>query len=212
MTVKYFNVKNGLSTGNISLDASSGNISGTNLSVTGNSRLGAVGNVSITGGSRGYFLSTDGNGTLSFVSPASTTTPAPMPTYVPSGTDLSISANYQGIYSVPIVVDGSLTVDGVLVQVDGIVGSSNSQIIFNDVGTTTGNPNLTFDTTTNTVITSVVKTTPTTVASLPSASSVGAGARAFVTNANTTTFLAVVGAGGSNSVPVVSNGTNWLVG
>ena len=145
MTVKYFNVKNGLSTGNISLDATSGNISGTNLSVTGQTSLGAVGNVSMTGGSRGYFLSTDGNGTLSFVSPASTTTPAPMPTYVPVGTDLSISANYQGIYSVPIVVDGSLTVDGVLVQVDGIVGSTNSQVIFNDYGTTTGNANLTFD-------------------------------------------------------------------
>lgn len=153
MTVKYFNVKNGLSTGNISLDATSGNISGTNLSVTGNSNLGAVGNVSMTGGSRGYFLSTDGNGTLSFVSPASTTTPAPMPTYVPVGTDLSISANYQGIYSVPIVVDGSLTVDGVLVQVDGIVGSSNSQIIFNDYGTTTGNANLTFNKVTGTLST-----------------------------------------------------------
>jgi hypothetical protein len=153
VTVKYFNVKNGLSTGNISLDATSGNISGTNLSVTGNSNLGAVGNVSMTGGSRGYFLSTDGNGTLSFVSPASTTTPAPMPTYVPVGTDLSISANYQGIYSVPIVVDGSLTVDGVLVQVDGIVGSSNSQIIFNDYGTTTGNANLTFNKVTGTLST-----------------------------------------------------------
>lgn len=212
MTVKYFNVKNGLSSGNITLDAASGNIAGTNLTVTGNSNLGAVGNVSMTGGSRGYFLSTDGNGILSFVSPASTTTPAPMPTYIPSGTDLSISANYQGLYSVPIVVDGTLIVDGVLVQVDGIIGSSDGQLIFNNLGTTTGTPNLTFDTTTNTVITSVVKTKPTTVANLPSASTVGAGARAFVTNANSTTFLAIVGAGGSNSVPVVSNGTNWLVG
>ena len=212
MTVKYFNVKNGLSSGNITLDATSGNIVGTNLSVTGNSNLGVVGNVTITGGSRGYFLQTDGNGILSFVAPASTQSPAPMPTYVPSGTNLNISANYQGIYSVPIVVDGSLTVDGVLVQVDGITGTSNGQIIFNNVGTTTGSPNLTFDTTTNTIITSVVKTMPTTVANLPLASTVGAGARAYVTNANTVTFLAVVGAGGSNSVPVVSNGTNWLVG
>lgn len=153
MTVKYFNVKNGLSTGNITLDATSGNITGSNLSVTGQTSLGAVGNVSMTGGSRGYFLSTDGNGTLSFVSPASTTTPAPMPTYVPVGTDLSISANYQGIYSVPIVVDGSLTVDGVLVQVDGIVGSSNSQVIFNDYGITTGNANLTFNKATGTLTT-----------------------------------------------------------
>lgn len=209
---KNFVVKNGITTGFITLDANSGNITGTNLSVTGLSNLGAVGNVKISGGSNGFFLKTDGTGNLTFTSPASTQSPAPMPTYVPVGTDLSISANYQGLYSVPIVVDGSLTVDGVLVQVDGIVGSANTQIIFNNVGNTTGSPNLTFNTTTNTITTTVVKTTPVTVANLPLAATVGAGARAYVTNANTVTFLAVVGAGGSNSVPVVSNGTNWVVG
>lgn len=55
----------------------------------------------------------------------------------------------------------------------------------------------------------------TTVAGLPSAATAGAGARAFVTDANTTIILglgtAVVG-GGSNSVPVYSDGTNWLIG
>lgn len=57
-----------------------------------------------------------------------------------------------------------------------------------------------------------VKTLSTTVASLPSASTSGAGARAFVTDANATTFLSTVAGGGSNAVPVVSNGTNWLIG
>jgi len=71
--IKNFVVKNGITTGNITLDASSGNISGSNvsitanLSVTGVSNLGAVGNVKISGGTNGYILSTDGSSNLSWV-------------------------------------------------------------------------------------------------------------------------------------------------
>ena len=60
-----------------------------------------------------------------------------------------------------------------------------------------------------------VKTKALTVATLPSAATAGAGARAFVTDANTTFILGVgttVVGGGSNSVPVYSDGTNWLIG
>lgn len=52
----------------------------------------------------------------------------------------------------------------------------------------------------------------TTVAGLPAAATAGAGARAFVTDANATTFLSTVAGGGANKVPVVSDGTNWLIG
>lgn len=51
-----------------------------------------------------------------------------------------------------------------------------------------------------------------TIAQLPAAATAGAGARAFVTDANSTTFLSVVASGGANKVPVVSDGTNWLIG
>ena len=51
-----------------------------------------------------------------------------------------------------------------------------------------------------------------TVATLPSASTAGAGARAFVTDANATTFASTVAGGGSNKVPVTSDGTNWIIG
>lgn len=51
-----------------------------------------------------------------------------------------------------------------------------------------------------------------TAANLPSAAQAGAGARAFVTDATATTFNSVVAGGGANAVPVVSNGTNWLIG
>lgn len=57
-----------------------------------------------------------------------------------------------------------------------------------------------------------VTTTSTTVASLPSAATAGAGARGFVTDATATTFLSTVAGGGANKVPVVSDGTNWLIG
>lgn len=60
-----------------------------------------------------------------------------------------------------------------------------------------------------------VRTAQTTVANLPSASTEGAGATAFVTDANATFILGlgvtVVG-GGANKVPVYSDGTNWIVG
>jgi hypothetical protein len=58
----------------------------------------------------------------------------------------------------------------------------------------------------------LVKTITSTVANLPSASVVGAGTRAFVTDATATTYGSTVAGSGSNPVPVFSNGTNWLIG
>jgi hypothetical protein len=52
----------------------------------------------------------------------------------------------------------------------------------------------------------------TTVAGLPSASTAGAGARSMVTDANATTFQSIVAGGGSNAVPVYSDGTDWRIG
>lgn len=51
-----------------------------------------------------------------------------------------------------------------------------------------------------------------TVATLPAAGTAGAGARAYVTDASATTFASVVAGGGANIVPVMSNGTNWIIG
>ncbi|MFZ5705718.1 MAG: hypothetical protein ACOY5R_10670 [Pseudomonadota bacterium] len=51
-----------------------------------------------------------------------------------------------------------------------------------------------------------------TVATLPSASGAGGGAQAFVTDASTTTYRAVVAGGGSEGVTVTSIGGQWLIG
>lgn len=59
---------------------------------------------------------------------------------------------------------------------------------------------------------SAIGTTPVTVANLPAAGTAGSGARAFVTDATATTFASTVSGGGSNKVPVYSDGTNWLIG
>lgn len=47
---------------------------------------------------------------------------------------------------------------------------------------------------------------------VPSASTVGAGARAFVTDSTSNAWGVAYTGGGSNSVPIWSNGTNWYVG
>ena len=60
--------------------------------------------------------------------------------------------------------------------------------------------------------TSYIATNATTVASLPSAATAGAGARAFVTDATSTTFNAALSGGGANAVPVFSDGSSWKVG
>ena len=141
MTTKNFVVKNGITTGNIILSAESGNITGTNLSVTGLSNLGAVGNVKITGGTTGQFITTDGSGNLSFGNATIEANPAPMPTYVAVGDELLIAANYQGLFGYPITIDGTMTVDGVLIDVNdnrseggGTPGGSTTQLQYNNAG------------------------------------------------------------------------------
>lgn len=59
---------------------------------------------------------------------------------------------------------------------------------------------------------SYIATNATTVANLPTAASAGSGARAFVTDANSTSFNASLVGGGSNAVPVFSDGSAWKVG
>jgi len=67
-------------------------------------------------------------------------------------------------------------------------------------------------TVTNVVIDPVVQIATPVVASLPTVGlSRFRGARAYVTDANATTFNSIVAGGGSNIVPVMCNGTNWVI-
>ncbi len=133
MSTKYFNVKNGMTTG--SLLVSEPNVS-----------LGNVSNLHISGGTNGYVLSTDGSSNLSWLDPAATQSPAPMPIVIDDGNTLTISANYQGLFGTPITVNGDLVIDGALIDVSGQgAPGSNSQISFNDQGNPAGNNGFTFN-------------------------------------------------------------------
>jgi len=131
MSTKNFNVKNGLTVGVANIDATTGNTyignlvtSGqanlASLVVPGTSNLGPIGNVTITGGSSGYYLQTNGSGGLSWAS-------------VPTGTGISngnsnvnipvangnVNISSAGNANIVVVtgtganVNGSLTVSGV---------------------------------------------------------------------------------------------------
>ena len=66
--------------------------------------------------------------------------------------------------------------------------------------------------TTQTKLFGAIQSTTYTVATLPSASTIGVGARAFVTNALTPVFGSAVVGGGAVPVPVYSTGSAWNVG
>jgi hypothetical protein len=75
MAIKKFNSIDGFSVGSdtpIAVIDNVANVSANSLVVANKSNLGNVGNITITGGSSGYVLQTDGSGNLIFVNPSST--------------------------------------------------------------------------------------------------------------------------------------------
>ena len=123
MTLKYFNVKNGLTTGNITLNAGNSNISAStfigNINVTSSANLGNVGNVRITGGTSGYVLSTDGAGNLSWVEQSGGGG-------TPGGTNTQIQFNDGGTFG----GNANLTFDKVtsVLTVTGNIAATNANL------------------------------------------------------------------------------------
>lgn len=111
-----------------------------------NVTLGNVSNLHISGGNNGYFLSTNGNGTLTWNDAAASVPADPMPIVIDAGNTLTIRSNYQGLFGTPLTINGTLTIDGTLVDVSGQgAAGSNSQIQFNDEGNPAGNNGFTFN-------------------------------------------------------------------
>ena len=133
---KNFTVKNGITAGPITLDASSGNIAGSNVSITANltvagvSNLGVPGNVKITGGSDGQVLSTDGSGGLSFISISSSS--------ISNGTSNVNIATANG--SVTTTVGGStkMTISSTGASITGTLSTSGNATVGNLVTSGTG--------------------------------------------------------------------------
>lgn len=184
MALKDFRVKNGLSTPKLTVD--------------GTSELGEVANVSITGGVSGQSIITDGSGVLSFGNPTSADPIAPMPTLIATGVTETVPTNYQGLFGYPIEVDGTLEIDGVLIDVNSDslrVGGSNNQVQFNN-GTDEklgSSANLTFDTQTQILhVTGITQTGSYSNIALPDSVP---GGLIYITN--------------GNNKPAYGDGTNW---
>jgi hypothetical protein len=119
MSNKPLNSVDGFSVGNESvanvIDANA-NVYANSLTVTSVSNLGDLGNVKITGGTTGQVIQTDGAGNLSWGAGAGGAQGL-MPFYIPINTTYTISQYQQGLFSIPITVEGTLEVNGILVQV-----------------------------------------------------------------------------------------------
>ena len=141
-----------------------GNTRTSNLTVTQKTNLGAVGNVTITGGVSGQYLQTNGSGVLTWAN-------ATGGNGSPGGTDTQLQFNNAGTFGgIPTVTwDGStlslgdvttvsigggspgyaLSTDGAgslsWIQTNGTPGGSNSQIQYNHQGTFAGNTDFTYN-------------------------------------------------------------------
>ena len=114
MAIRPLNSIAGFSTGDpsITIIQANGDVSTINFTANGLSNLGNVGNVTITGGSSGQVLTTDGNGLLSFSTVnVSSNNAAPMPYLIPNGESYIVNENFQGLFAQTITIDGELVVD-----------------------------------------------------------------------------------------------------
>jgi hypothetical protein len=147
MALRPFNSIAGISVGNNSTEVilANADVIAVNFTASGISDLGPIGNVKITGGTIGQVLTTDGSGNLTFEDTASSNSSAPMPYLIPVGETYNVPENFQGLFTVPITIDGAFEIDGILAEVGTAINSLNSQIIFDDNGELTGNAGFTFD-------------------------------------------------------------------
>ena len=155
MAIRSFNSVGGFSVAETPVEIVSniGNVTPTNLDVSsGLSDLGAIGNITITGGSANQAIITDGSGTLSFGDAGlAANTAAVMPYIINASESYQIGANLQGLFSQPIEIDGELDVEGILIEVGVSQNAESSQIYFDNSGTFYGNTGFTFNITSGNV-------------------------------------------------------------
>jgi hypothetical protein len=146
MAIRPFNSIGGYTVGTnfINVIDDVGNVTANNLTVTNLANLGAVSNITITGGTNGQALTTDGNGNLSFSSIASNKA-APMPYYIGNTESFIVDENFQGLFSQPIEIDGELVVDGVLIELGTSQNAESTQVYFDNNGVLWGNSGFTFN-------------------------------------------------------------------
>jgi len=144
MALKPLNSVDGFSVGAnsiINVIDANGNVTANTLTVDTQANLGSVSNITITGGTYGQVLTTDGAGNLSFTTAngsGSSNLAAVMPTYIPSASSYTVQSNFQGLFGAPITIDGTFEVDGTLVDVGGNIVVNNGVLQVSNI-TATGN-------------------------------------------------------------------------
>ena len=151
MALRSFNSVSGFSVGqdsDIDIVSNIGNVTPVNLTVAELSNLGPIGNITITGGSNGQIIKTDGSGVLSFADTATDNSAAPMPYIIVSGDTYVVPENFQGLYSQAIDIEGTLEVDGILIEVGVSQNAFPYEVYYDNAGLLTGNAGFTFQPTT----------------------------------------------------------------
>jgi hypothetical protein len=146
MALRSFNSVSGFSTGQdpqLAIISDIGNVTPVNLTVTELTNLGPIGNITITGGSNGQIITTDGSGVLSFAD-TTTDSAAPMPYIIVSGDTFIVPENFQGLYAQAIDIEGTLEVDGILIEVGTSQNAAPYEVYYDNNGTLTGNTGFSF--------------------------------------------------------------------
>lgn len=139
-------------------------------------------------------------GSFTTLTASSTLTASGTVTMAPANRSISLSPSGTGTVVISPATAG--TIDKM--AIGGATPAAGSFTTLTTTGTTTLGGILT--------VASSVRTGTTTVGALATCGATIAGARHFVTDANTTTFLVTAAGGGANAVPVVCDGTNWVIG
>lgn len=175
-----------------------GNVASAVVANTSNTALGLtapIANVSITGGTTGQVLSTNGAGVLSWATVAGGAVANGTTSMTIPAANAAVSFNIGGIAGVMLVnrISSSLAANWIP-QTTNAYSLGSATVSWRNVFTGT------------------VKMTPQTTAALGDPVTAGAGTKAFVTDSAAADWgLPLIG-GGPYSVPVFSDGTMWLVG
>jgi len=126
------------------------------------------------------------------------------------------SIYYNNSNALTLLFSSAVTGNAVIVGGGGSAnpaGGSNTEVQFNNGGSLDGDTVFTYNTTTNILSVPVITLSVVTFSNLPAATI--AGRKAFVSDSNLVSsgnFGAIISGGGSNTVPVYSDGTNWRIG
>jgi len=184
-------------TGATGLTGATGPVAGSNTQVIFNNNGNAGASANLTFDSSTNLLTVTGN----------ITTTGQLRSNIATGTAPLVVSSTTQVANLSVATASSATTAGTV--------TTAAQPNITSVGTLSSLA-VTGDITSNNVVSNnIVRTKTIVFSSLPTAATAGAGARGFITDGNlaaATNFAVQVSGGGSNNVPVYSDGTNWLIG